>query len=140
MWRYIDLLSFEPLPVIRRWREEVEQGRNPRDIKASFAKEIVARFHSREAARKAEADFDAQFRDGEMPADMPERTVSETAIVKVLKQAQLVPSTSEAARLIEQGGVRVNGEKVSDKNLAFQRGDTLVIQVGKRKFARVRLA
>jgi tyrosyl-tRNA synthetase len=140
MWRYIELLSFESPAVIRGWREEVEQGRNPREIKATFAQEIVTRFHSADAARKAQADFDAQFRDGELPADMPERTVNETAILKVLKQADLVPSTSEGARLIEQGGVRVNGERVSDKNLAFQRGDTLVIQVGKRKFARVRLA
>jgi tyrosyl-tRNA synthetase len=80
------------------------------------------------------------FRDGAMPADMPEKTVSETAIVKVLKQAELAPSASEAARLIEQGGVKVNGEKVSDKNLALRRGETVVIQVGKRKFARVRVA
>src|SRR5258706_1204129 len=136
MWRYIDLLSFAP----QGWKKEVAAGRNPREIKVAFAKEIVARFHSQAAAQKAEADFDSMFRDGEMPADMPEKTVSETAIVKVLKQADLVPSTSEAARMIEQGGVKINGEKVSDKNLSLRRGETLVIQVGKRKFAPGRVA
>jgi tyrosyl-tRNA synthetase len=140
MWRYIDRLSFATPERIASWKKEVAGGRNPRDIKAEFAKEIVTRFHSAAAAKQAEADFDAMFRDGEMPQDMPEKTVRETAIVKVLKQADLVPSTSEAARLIEQGGVKVNGERVSDRNLALRRGETVVIQVGKRKFARVRLA
>jgi len=140
MWRYIDLLSLAPPEKIASWRKEAASGRNPREIKAEFAREIVARFHSAGAAKKAETDFDAMFREGELPQDMPEKTVSETAIVKVLKQADLVPSTSEATRLIEQGGVKVNGEKVSDKNLALRRGETVVIQVGKRKFARVRLA
>jgi tyrosyl-tRNA synthetase len=140
MWRYIDLLSFAKQEKIASWKKDVAGGRNPRDIKVEFAKEIVTRFHSATAAQKAEADFDAMFRDGEMPQDMPEKTVHETAIVKVLKQADLAPSTSEAARLIEQGGVKVNGEKVNDRNLALRRGETVVIQVGKRKFARVRLA
>ena len=140
MWRYIDLLSFAPRTIVESWKKEVAAGRNPREIKVEFAKEIVARFHSAAAAQKAEGDFDAMFRDREMPQDRPEKTVSETAIVKVLKQAELVPSTSEATRLIEQGGVKVNGEKISDKNLSLRRGDTVVIQVGKRKFARVRLA
>jgi tyrosyl-tRNA synthetase len=136
MWRYIDLLSYAP----QEWKKEVSAGRNPREIKVAFAKEIVARFHSAAAATRAEEEFNATFRDRELPQDMPEITVHETAIVKVLKQAELVPSTSEAARLIEQGGVKINGEKVSDKNLALRRGETVVIQVGKRKFARVRLA
>jgi tyrosyl-tRNA synthetase len=140
MWRYIDLLSFAPREKIASWKKEVASGRNPREIKVEFAKEIVARFHSAAAARKSEEDFDAMFRDRELPQDMPEKTVSETAILKVLKQAELVPSTNEATRLIEQGGVKVNGEKVTDKNLALRRGETVVIQVGKRKFARVRLA
>ena len=140
MWRYIDLLSFASREKIAAWRKEVAAGRNPREIKAEFAKEIVARFHSAAAAQKSEEDFDAMFRDRELPQDMPEKTVSETAIVKVLKQAELVPSTNEATRLIEQGGVKVNGEKVSDKNLTLRRGETVVIQVGKRKFARVRIA
>jgi tyrosyl-tRNA synthetase len=140
MWRYIELLSFAPAEKIAAWKKQVASGGNPRDIKVEFAKEIVARFHSPAAAKKAEEDFNALFRDREVPQDMPEVTVSDTAIVKVLKQADLVPSTSEAARMIEQGGVKINGEKVSDKNLSLRRGETLVIQVGKRKFARVRIA
>ena len=137
MWRYIDLLSFEPAEKIASWKK---QGRNPRDVKAEFAKEIVTRFHSAGAAKKAEADFDARFRDGELPADMPEITVRETSLLKVLKSAGLAPSSSEATRLVEQGGVKVNGEKVSDKNLAFRRGESVVVQVGKRKAARIRIA
>ncbi|HXU43683.1 MAG TPA: tyrosine--tRNA ligase [Burkholderiales bacterium] len=140
MWRYIELLSFAAGEKVALWKKEVASGRNPREVKVVFAKEIVARFHSAAAAEQAEAEFDAMFRDGALPQDMPEKTVSETAIVKVLKQADLVPSTSEAARMIEQGGVKINGEKVSDKNLSLRRGETLVIQVGKRKFARVRIA
>ena len=140
MWRYIDLLSFAPGEKIASWKKEVASGRNPREIKVEFAKEIVARFHSAAAAKKSEEDFDAMFRDRELPQDMPEKTVSETAILKVLKQAELVPSTNEATRLIEQGGVKLNGEKVSDKNLMLRRGETVVIQVGKRKFARIRIA
>jgi tyrosyl-tRNA synthetase len=140
MWRYIELLSFASAEKIASWKKQVASGGNPRDIKVEFGKEIVTRFHSAAAASKAEEDFNAMFRDRELPQDMPEVTVNETAIVKVLKQADLVPSTSEAARMIEQGGVKINGEKVSDKNLSFKRGETLVIQVGKRKFARVRVA
>ena len=140
MWRYIELLSFAPAEKIASWKKEVASGGNPREIKVEFAKEIVARFHSTAGAKKAEEEFNAMFRDRELPHDMPEVTVSETAIVKALKQAELVPSTSEAARMIEQGGVKINGEKVSDKNLTLRRGETLVIQVGKRKFARVRVA
>jgi len=137
MWRYIELLSFQPAAA---WKKKLAEAGNPRDVKAGFAKEIVERFHSRAAAEKAETEFDARFRDGEMPQDMPETTVRETGILKILKSAGLVPSTNEATRMIEQGGVRVNGEKVSDKNLSFKRGETLVVQVGKRKFARVRIA
>jgi tyrosyl-tRNA synthetase len=139
MWRYIELLSFAPAEKVAALKKEVAAGRNPREIKVELAKEIVARFHSSAAATRAEEEFNAMFRDREMPQDMPEKTVNETAIVKVLKQADLVPSTSEAARMIEQGGVKINGEKVSDKNLSLRRGETLVIQVGKRKFARVRI-
>src|SRR5262249_54474510 len=109
MWRYIELLSFEPAAA---WKKKLAETGNPRDVKAGFAKEIVERFHSTSAAKKAEADFDARFRDGELPADMPEITVSETALLKVLKSAGLAPSTTEATRLVEQGGVKVNGEKV----------------------------
>ncbi len=131
MWRYIELLSFEPVSTVKKWREE---------IKLLFAKEIVARFHSKDQAERAEAEFEARFRRGELPPNITEKVVNETAIIKLLKQAGLVPSANEAARMIEQGGVRINGEKVSDRNLKFRRGETLVIQVGKHKFARVRIA
>jgi tyrosyl-tRNA synthetase len=137
MWRYIELLSFESSAAIRRWRDEVKAGKNPKSIKVLFAKEIVARFHSREAAQRAEVEFEARFRHGELPEDLPEKTVGETHILKVLKEAGLVPSANEAARMLEQGGVRINGAKVSDRSLQLKRGETLVIQVGKRKAARV---
>jgi tyrosyl-tRNA synthetase len=137
MWRYIELLSFESSQTIRKWRDEAKAGKNPKEIKVRFAREIVARFHSQAAAEQAEADFEARFRHGELPADMPEKVVGETHILKVLKEAGLVPSANEAARMIEQGGVRIDGDKVSDRNLHLARGKTLVIQVGKRKVARV---
>jgi tyrosyl-tRNA synthetase len=141
MWRYIELLSFESLETIRGWRRDVEAGRNPRDIKVAFAQEIVARFHSRAAAERALADFEARFKQGEIPDDMPEVRVkageAEIAIPQVLKAAGLTASTSEAIRMIDQGGVKLDGEKISDKNLRLQRGQTVVLQVGKRKFSRV---
>jgi tyrosyl-tRNA synthetase len=137
MWRYVELLSFEPSEKILLWKKDVAAGRNPKEIKVLFAKEIVARFHSPDAARQAEQDFESRFRHGEIPENIPEIEVKETQILKVLKEAGLVPSANEAARMIEQGGVRVNGEKVSDRNLQLKRGETAVIQVGKRKIARV---
>ena len=141
MWRYIDLLSFEPVSVVRQWKAEVAEGRNPRDIKVAFAQEIVARFHDAAAARAALADFEARFRQGEIPADIPQVRLTAAAgpigIAHVLKQAGLTSSTSEALRMIDQGGVRLNGEKVTDKSAAFGAGSELVLQVGKRKFARV---
>jgi tyrosyl-tRNA synthetase len=137
MWRYIDLLSFEPIEKINLMKRSVAEGSNPRDVKFEFAKEIVARFHGPLAARNAAMEFIARFRHGELPEDIPEKMVQETQILKVLKESGLVPSTNEASRMVEQGGVRVNGEKVSDRNLQFKRGETLVIQVGKRKLARV---
>ena len=143
MWRYIELLSFEPMSVVERWKQEVAQGRNPRDIKVGFAQEIVARFHDRTAAEHALADFEARFKQGEIPADIPEVVVpSEGRTVLlgyVIKQAQLTASTSEAFRMIDQGGVRLDGEKVSDKNLSLAAGTSVVVQVGKRKFARVKV-
>jgi len=142
MWRYIELLSFESLATIRQWRQQVREGRNPRDIKVAFAKEIVARFHSSEAADSALADFEARFRQGEIPKNIQEVTLSTGGepmpFYQVLKQAGLTASTSEAMRMIEQGGVRLDGAKVSDKALRLERG-TFVLQVGKRKFARVML-
>jgi tyrosyl-tRNA synthetase len=141
MWRYIDLLSFEPLAEVRRWKAEVASGANPRDVKARFAREIVARFHSRAAAEAAEADFAQRFREGAMPQDMPEVTVSAgpqgMVIAQLLKQAGLTPSASEGQRMIEQGGVKLDGERVSDKALRILPPRTMVAQVGKRKFARI---
>lgn len=141
MWRYIELLSFESLGTIRLWKQEVEQGLNPRDIKVKFAKEIVARFHSERDAETALTNFEARFRHGAQPDDIPEKNLHAEGdglpIAKILKQAGLTASTTEALRMIEQGGVKLNGEKVSDKNLKVSRGETAVVQVGKRKFSRV---
>jgi tyrosyl-tRNA synthetase len=137
MWRYIELLSFEPGATVQKWRAEIAAGRNPKEIKVLFAKEIVARFHSQQAAKQAEEAFEARFQRGEVPEDMPEKTLSEGHILKALKDAGLVPSTTEATRMIEQGGVKVDGEKVVDRALQLRRGGTYVVQVGKRKFARI---
>lgn len=144
MWRYIELLSFESLATIRKWKEEVGTGRNPRDIKVAFAQEIVARFHDRAAAVKALGDFEARFKQGQVPEDIPERTLSiggePILFYQVLKQAGLTASTSEAMRMIEQGGVKLDGQKVSDKALKLEGRGPFVIQVGKRKFVRVLLS
>lgn len=143
MWSYIDLLSFESSAMIAHWKKEVAQGRNPRDIKVQFAKEIVARFHSQQAADAALDDFETRFKQHAIPDEMPEISLATGAtplpIVQILKQAGLTASTSEALRMIEQGGVRLNGEKVSDKTLTLSPGEPVVVQVGKRKFARVTL-
>jgi tyrosyl-tRNA synthetase len=144
MWRYVDLLSFEPLSVVRQWRQEVEQGRNPRDIKVLFAQEIVTRFYSREDAEFALADFEARFRRGAIPDNISEKSLHAgqdgLPIAQLLKQAGLTASTTEALRMIEQGGVKLNGEKIGDKGIRLSRGETAVLQVGKRKFARVILS
>ena len=144
MWRYIELLSFESLATIRKWKQEVEAGRNPRDIKVGFAQEIVARFHDSAAAQKALADFEARFKQGEVPEDLVETPLSTgpepVLLYQVLKQAGLTASTSEAMRMIEQGGVKVDGQKVGDKALKLAPGGPYVLQVGKRKFAKVTLS
>ena len=141
MWRYIELLSFEPLSTVRAWREDIAAGRNPREIKVLLAAEIVARFHGPAAAREAEAAFEQRFRHGALPEDLPQLSVPAEgdglALVQVLKQAGLVASTSEANRLIEQGGVRLEGARVEDRALRIARGETVLLQVGKRKAARV---
>jgi len=141
MWRYLELLSFRSIGEIAGWRAEVEQGRNPRDIKVLLAQEIVARFHSQQAAEAALAEFEARFRQGVLPDDMPEITVAGTngqiGIAQLLKQAGLVASTSEALRMIDQGGVRLDGGKVSDRALQLKASAVVVAQVGKRKFARI---
>jgi tyrosyl-tRNA synthetase len=140
MWRYLELLSFRTLAEIAQFRAEVEQGRNPRDIKVLLAQEIVERFHSRAAAEGALTDFDNRARGG-IPDDIPEVAVTGAplGIGQLLKQAGLCPSTSEALRMVEQGGVRIDGAVVSDKALKVDAG-SFVLQVGKRKFARVNLA
>jgi tyrosyl-tRNA synthetase len=141
MWRYIELLSRQPMATVAQWKKEVEGGRNPRDIKVAFAQEMVVQYHGSIAAERALADFEARFRQGEIPADVPSVVLAAgadgLAIGHVLKQAGLTASTSEALRMIEQGGVRLNGEKVSDKGMKIARGARIVLQVGKRKFARV---
>jgi len=140
MWRYYDLLSFRGNHEITQLKAEVIDGRNPRDVKVMLAQEIVARFHSKEAAEDALADFEARFQRGATPDEMPELTVPAAGIAQVLKQAGLVASTSEALRMIEGGGVRANGEKIANKNMVLAAGETVVLQVGKRKFARVSLS
>ncbi len=143
MWRYIELLSFESLDTINLWKQEVEQGRNPRDIKVIFAKEVVARFHSERDAEAALTNFEARFKHGALPEDMPEENLHAEGdgltIAKILKQTGLTASTTEALRMVEQGGVKLNGEKISDKNLKIKRGTTAVVQVGKRKFSKVKI-
>jgi tyrosyl-tRNA synthetase len=144
MWRYMELLSFQDLTVIRLQKEAIANGANPRDVKFEFAKEIVERFHGRAAAQTAASEFNARFRDGALPEEMPEVTLhapaAGLAITQLLKQAGLVPSASEANRVIEQGGVRVDGERVSERSLTLARGKTCVVQVGKRKVARITIA
>ena len=139
MWRYYDLLSFRGNEEIAKLKREVADGRNPRDVKVSLAQEIVARFHSQADAVAALADFEARFQKGALPDDMPELTLAAASIAQVLKRAGLVASTSEALRMIDGGGVRANGERVSDKSLVLGAGETMVLQVGKRKFARITL-
>jgi tyrosyl-tRNA synthetase len=141
MWRYIELLSSESLSTIRQWKREVDEGRNPRDIKVMFAQEIITRFHDRLAAEAALADFEARFRQGALPDDLPEFTLEAPEgglpLIQALKLAGLVPSTSEAMRSITGGGVKLDGEKVSDKGLLLQKGASVVAQIGKRRYARI---
>ncbi|GAB7563906.1 tyrosine--tRNA ligase [Methylobacillus methanolivorans] len=143
MWRYITLLSFESMATIEQWRASVAAGENPRNIKVRFAQEIVARFHSKQAAVDALADFELRSKGG-IPEDVPEVsvTIQEAAIAigPLLKQAGLVASTSEAFRMIEQGGVKLDSEKVTDRNLQLPVDAVVVAQVGKRKFARITIS
>lgn len=140
MWRYFDLLSFRSSMDISNLKRSVEEGVNPRDIKIALAQELVARFHSQSAADKALEDFLARFQRGAMPDDMPEFTLPAGPVAHVLKQSGLVASTSEALRMIDAGGVRLDGEKIADKGLQLVAGTSVVLQVGKRKFARVTIA
>jgi tyrosyl-tRNA synthetase len=139
MWRWFALLSFRPEAEVAALKREVEGGRNPKDAKVMLARELTTRFHGRAAADAAEEDFAHRARGG-IPDEIPDVALAGAplAIGALLKQAGLVPSTSEAMRLVEQGGVRIDGAVVGDKALKVGAG-TVVVQVGKRKFARVRL-
>lgn len=141
MWRYYELLSFKPIEEIEAYKVEIEQGKNPRDVKIDLAKELIARFHDEAAAQAAHDEFINRFQKGAMPDEMPEFELSpeggEIAIANLLKEAGLVGSTSDAYRMIKQGAAKINGEKITDKSLVITRDSEAVYQVGKRKFARV---
>ncbi|HXT04587.1 MAG TPA: tyrosine--tRNA ligase [Casimicrobiaceae bacterium] len=141
MWRYYALLSFRDESEIAALRRECDEGRNPRDAKVALAHEIVARFHSIAAADAARAEFDARFRQGALPENMPEVTLHGSgagmSIAQLAKQAGIVDSTSEALRLIAQRGLKIDGDVVADKSLVVAPGATVIVQAGKRKFARV---
>lgn len=142
MWRYYDLLSFKPATEIRVLRQSVSEGRNPRDVKVLLAQELVARFHGPSAAVAALDDFQTRFQRNAIPDQIPEVSLAGeggVGVVAVLKQAGLTASTSEALRMIDQGGVRLNGDKLTDRGLVLNSGTVVVLQVGKRKFARVTL-
>jgi tyrosyl-tRNA synthetase len=141
MWRYYELISFRSSAEIAGLRREVEDGRNPRDVKVALAMELVARFHGHACAEEARAEFEARFQRGTLPDDMPEVIVAVgiagLPVFQIVKQAGLTGSTSEALRMIEQGAVRLNGERVEDRGIVLAPGQTVVLQVGKRKFASV---
>lgn len=141
MWKYFDLLSFRSIEELAALRAETQAGRNPRDAKVLLGQEIVARFHSQSAAETALAAFEARFRDGAVPENMPEVTVAgaPVGILKLLREAGLVSSGAEAQRNVEQGGVRIDGDRIEDKGMQLVAG-IYVVQVGKRKFARVTVA
>ncbi|MEF8746343.1 MAG: tyrosine--tRNA ligase [Candidatus Accumulibacter propinquus] len=141
MWRYFELLSFRSTGDIEGLRQQCASGRNPRDIKVLLAQEIVERFHGAIAATRALADFDARFRQGAIPDDIPEVSLPAEnppmTIAQVLKLSGLTASTSEALRMIDQGGVRIDGSRIDDKHLVLAVKGCFVLQVGKRKYARV---
>lgn len=140
MWRYIELLSFESLETIAGWKAQVAAGENPRNIKVRFAQEIVTRFHSQADAEKALQDFQTRAKGG-IPEEVPEVSIAiegdNIGLAQLLKMASLVESTSEAYRAIDQGGVKLDGEKISERNFMVGKGQSFVAQVGKRKFARI---
>ncbi|MDH4110286.1 MAG: tyrosine--tRNA ligase [Gammaproteobacteria bacterium] len=144
MWRYFEVLSFRPLPEIAGLRAAVRGGRNPRDVKFELAGEIVARFHDKKAAAAAQEEFIARFQKGAMPDEIEDITVPAggkgIGIAHLLREAGLVGSTSEAFRMIKQGAVRIDGERLEDRDRQVPAGSTHVYQVGKRRFARVRVA
>ena len=141
MWRYFELLSFLPEEDIEKFKQDIEEGINPRDIKFVLGEELVARFHSPEEATQARENFIARFQKGAMPDDIPELELAaidgKLAIGNLLKDAGLVQSTSEAFRMIKQGAVKIDGERVEDKGLELEPGSEHIYQVGKRRFAKV---
>ena len=141
MWRYFELLSFRSMQEIKSFKKQVNGGANPRDIKFKLAAEIIERFHNRKAAESAQADFIQRFQKGAIPDDIPEKSVQtldgDIAIGNLLKEAGLVSSTSEGIRMIKQGAVKKDGNKIEDTSLVLQKGKTYIFQVGKRKFASV---
>ena len=143
MWRYFKLLSFRPMHEIEAWRQECQDGANPRNYKVALGQEIVARFHGTHAAQKALEDFEARFQRGVVPEDMPLvrlPVVAEGLVIpNVLKSAGLTETTSEAIRMIKQGAVKIDGERVEDPKLQLFQGGVHVYQVGKRKFARIEM-
>jgi tyrosyl-tRNA synthetase len=143
MWRYFELLSFRPLSEVDGFKQQISAGKNPRDIKFLLGEEIVGRFHNLSAAKQARENFIARFQQGAMPDDIPETTLSAPEgvlpLANVLKQAGLTSSTSDALRMIRQGAVKIDGEKVTDTKQQIASGTTHVYQVGKRRFARVTL-
>ena len=143
MWRYYELLSFKTTAQIEALKEAVDQGKNPRDVKVDLAKELAARFHSQGAANEAEQAFIAQFQQHQVPDNLPVQTLSVSAtglpIAQLLKRTGLVSSTSDALRLLEQGGVKIDGARVEDKALSFRPGEEHIVQVGKHRFAHIRL-
>lgn len=144
MWRYFELLSFRPLSEIEKWKQEVNTGTNPRDIKFKLGEELIERFHSKEDAAKARENFISRFQKGAMPDEMPEHTLDAGSeglpIANLLKNAGLVGSTSDAYRMIKQGAVRIDGDRIEDKGLRLTAGSSHVYQVGKRRFAKVLLS
>jgi len=143
MWRYFELLSFRPMDEIAQWNQECQQGANPRNYKVKLAQEIIARFHDQAAAEKALENFEAQFKRGAIPDDIQEIELTATtegyAIALLLKDAGLTASTSDSNRMVKQGAVKIDGEKLSDSKLMVQAGTEHVYQVGKRKFAKVKI-
>jgi len=140
MWRYYELLSFRPLSEIEQFKLDIENGTNPRDIKITLAKEIIARFHSEDDAQKAHQEFIDRFQKGAMPDEMPELTLAQMPIANILKEAGLVSSTSDAHRMIKQGAVKIDGVKCTDNKFVPEQATTNVYQVGKRKFSRITIA
>ncbi len=141
MWRYFELLSFRPMVEIEGFRQEIDQGKNPRDVKFLLAEEIITRFHSVQAATSARQSFIAQFAKNKIPDNIPELNFDASdegyPIANLLKDAGLCSSTSDAMRMIQQGAVKIDGEKIADKSIRIQSGTEAVFQVGKRKFAKL---